>query len=57
VLTAVDWSVDLRKVDWSKVRRFYWITWIFGLTFGTRLMERGEAGAQKEYSGLHSEID
>ena len=31
-------------VDWSKVRRFYSITRIFGLTFGTRLMERGEAG-------------
>jgi VIT1/CCC1 family predicted Fe2+/Mn2+ transporter len=45
------------QVDWSKVRRFYWITRIFGLTFGTRLMERGEVGAQKEYSGLPAEID
>lgn len=45
------------QVDWSKVRRYYWITRIFGLTFGTRLMERGEVGAQKEYAGLPAEID
>ena len=45
------------QVDWSKVRRYYWITRIFGLTFGTKLMERGEVGAQKEYAGLPAEID
>jgi demethoxyubiquinone hydroxylase (CLK1/Coq7/Cat5 family) len=45
------------QVDWSKVRRFFWITRIFGLTFGTKLMERGEVGAQMEYSGLIAEID
>ena len=26
-------------VDWTKVRIFYWITRVFGLTFGTKLME------------------
>ncbi len=45
------------QVDRSKVRKYYWITRIFGLTFGTRLMERGEAGAQKEYADLYAEID
>ncbi len=45
------------QVDWPRVRKYYWITRIFGLTFGTRLMERGEVGAQKEYSDLDGEID
>ena len=45
------------QVNWSKVRKYYWITRILGLSFGTRLMERGEVGAQKEYADLYAEID
>ena len=33
-----------------KVFKFYWITRIFGLTFGIKLMENGEAGAQEKYN-------
>src|SRR6056297_23419 len=33
-----------------KVFKFYWITRIFGLTFGVKLMENGEAGAQEKYN-------
>ncbi len=45
------------QADRSKVRKYYWISRIFGLTFGTRLMERDEERAQKEYSDLYAEID
>ncbi len=45
------------QVDWTKVRTFCWITRIFGLTFGTKLMERGEVGAQEAYADLPAEID
>jgi VIT1/CCC1 family predicted Fe2+/Mn2+ transporter len=45
------------RVDWPKVRRFCWIARVFGLTFGTRLMERGEVGAQQAYAGLLAEVD
>jgi vacuolar iron transporter family protein len=45
------------SVNWSKVRIFYWITRIFGLTFGTKLMERGEVEAQQSYTDLPDEID
>jgi vacuolar iron transporter family protein len=44
-------------VEWIKVRIFYWITRIFGLTFGTKLMERGEVEAQQLYTELPDEID
>ena len=32
-----------------KVFKFYWIARIFGITFGIKLMEQGEQGAQVEY--------
>ena len=32
-----------------KVFKFYWITRLLGLTFGIKLMENGEAGAQEKY--------
>ena len=44
-------------VNWTKVRVFYWITRIFGLAFGTKLMERGEVGAQQSYADLPVDID
>ncbi|QHI68575.1 VIT1/CCC1 transporter family protein [Tichowtungia aerotolerans] len=34
----------------SKVRKYAWITRLLGLTFGVKLMEAGEAGAQQNYS-------
>lgn len=42
--------------DWGKVRRYVWICRLFGLTFGTRLMERGEEAAQQNYARLPAEI-
>jgi VIT1/CCC1 family predicted Fe2+/Mn2+ transporter len=45
------------QVAWTKVRLFCWIARIFGLTFGTKLMERGEVGAQQSYANLPDEID
>lgn len=35
-----------------RIFRFYWISKIFGLTFGIKLMERGEAEAQINYDML-----
>jgi rubrerythrin len=45
------------QVNWTKARFFFWITRVFGLTFGTKLMERGEAIAQQLYADLPAEID
>lgn len=42
--------------DWIKVHFFYWVSRIFGFTFGAKLMERGEAGAQEAYGSLPAEI-
>lgn len=38
--------------DWLKVWFYYLISRIFGLTFGVKLMERGEVGAQDNYTTL-----
>ena len=45
------------QVNWTKVRIFCWIARFFGLTFGTKLMERGEVAAQESYADLPAEID
>ena len=42
-------GVKIKPNKW-KVFKFYWITRIFGLTFGIKLMENGEAGAQEKYN-------
>ncbi|MCF7906163.1 VIT1/CCC1 transporter family protein [Candidatus Gracilibacteria bacterium] len=42
--------------NWWKVRLFTWIAKILGLTFGVRLMERGEEQAQKDYKEILKEI-
>ncbi len=39
---------EIKPNRW-KVFKFYWLARIFGITFGIRLMEKGEEGAQKEY--------
>ena len=45
------------QVNWIKVWLLYVIARVFGLTFGTKFMERGEVGAQKSYADLAAEID
>jgi len=42
---------DVRPYRW-KIFKFYWISKIFGLTFGIKLMENGEADAQINYEAL-----
>ncbi len=42
--------------DWAKVRKYCWISRLFGLTFGTKLMERGEVGAQQVYGSLPTDV-
>lgn len=42
--------------DWGKVWKFCWISRLFGLTFGTKLMERGEVCAQQAYAALPPEV-
>lgn len=42
--------------DWGKVRRHVWICRLLGLTFGTKLMERGEDRAQRAYGELPASI-
>jgi vacuolar iron transporter family protein len=46
---------DVRP-DWGRVRNYCWISRVFGLTFGTKLMERGEAGAKHAYAALPAEV-
>lgn len=58
---------DLKKVTGKefkpekfKIFRFYWIIRIFGLTFGIKLLEKGESDAKIEYSEVkdhYSEIE
>lgn len=43
--------------DRLKVWKYVWISRIFGLTFGIKLMEAGEAGAQQSYSEYGSEFE
>ncbi|MBU2652321.1 MAG: VIT1/CCC1 transporter family protein [Bacteroidetes bacterium] len=42
--------------NFVKVAWFYWITRLFGLTFGLKLMERGEGQAQDDYSRYRDKI-
>ena len=43
-------------LDEAAVRRYYWISRIFGFTFGVKLMENGEEDAQERYAGLKGVI-
>lgn len=47
-----------REVEPSKwlIWKFFWIARIFGLTFGVKLMERGEEKAQVNYQEISKEI-
>ena len=40
-----------------KIRFFFWISKLFGLTFGIRLMELGEEKVQVEYDGRASGVN
>ena len=51
-----DYSREEIKPNRWKLFKFYWITRIFGLTFGIKLMENGEAGAQEKYNEALSYI-
>jgi len=44
------------KPERFKIWRYYWISRIFGFTFGIKLMERGEQGAQVNYDHLRQWI-
>lgn len=47
-----------REVDpsYPNISKYYWITRIFGLTFGLKLMERGEEKAQINYLEIGKEV-
>jgi VIT1/CCC1 family predicted Fe2+/Mn2+ transporter len=45
-----EYSGEEVKPNKWKVFKFYWITRLLGLTFGIKLMENGEAGAQEKYN-------
>jgi VIT1/CCC1 family predicted Fe2+/Mn2+ transporter len=42
--------------DRLRIWKYYWISRIFGFTFGIKLMEKGEEGAQKNYAQLQGTI-
>ena len=44
------------KPNRSKITFFFWVSRIFGLTFGIKLMEKGEEKAQKAYAALPQDI-
>ena len=46
---------DIRP-DWTKIHFLDWVSRIFGLTFGIKLMEKGEEGAQIKYAALIAAI-
>ncbi len=46
---------DVNPNRWH-IRKFYWVSRIFGLTFGVKLMEKGEEKAQVNYSEIGGEI-
>lgn len=41
---------------WLAVWLYYWISLVFGFTFGVKLMERGEKAAQRNYDAITSVI-
>ena len=45
------------KPDRLRVWKYYWISRIFGFTFGVKLMEQGEEDAQDSYAQLQGTID
>lgn len=46
---------EVSPSNWE-VSKFYWIARIFGLTFGLKLMEKGEEKAQIDYRSMSQEV-
>lgn len=46
---------EVEPSNWE-VRKYYWISKIFGLTFGLKLMEKGEEKAQINYDLIATEV-
>lgn len=44
------------KPNWTKINFFFWISRIFGITFGIKLMEQGEEKAQEGYKDIAQDI-
>jgi VIT1/CCC1 family predicted Fe2+/Mn2+ transporter len=51
-------AYTLQDVEPNRVQifKYYWISRLLGLTFGIKLMERGERGAQENYGQLQGTI-
>jgi VIT1/CCC1 family predicted Fe2+/Mn2+ transporter len=45
------------KPEKLKIGFYYWISRVFGFTFGIKLMERGEENAQDNYAQLQGQIE
>lgn len=46
---------DVEPNQW-RITKFYWISRLFGFTFGVKLMERGEGDAQTNYEKIREAI-
>ncbi len=46
---------DVEPSKWN-IRKFYWLTRIFGITFGVKLLEKAESKAQIDYRLMIDEI-
>ena len=46
---------DVSPSQWE-IKKYYWISKIFGLTFGLKLMEKGEEKAQINYAMIATEV-
>jgi len=48
-------GTEVKPNRW-KIFKFYWISRVFGITFGLKLMEKGEQGAEIAYGKILSQI-
>jgi VIT1/CCC1 family predicted Fe2+/Mn2+ transporter len=51
-----DYTQRTEKPDWIKVWMYYLVSRVFGLTFGIKLMERGEGKAQETYRDIADSV-
>jgi VIT1/CCC1 family predicted Fe2+/Mn2+ transporter len=54
-LWAAYTNKDVSPSYWE-IKKYYWISKIFGLTFGLKLMEKGETNAQINYTAISAEV-
>ncbi len=52
----IEWTGKSAKPNRWKIFKFYWIARILGLTFGLKLMEKGENSAQQNYNSIVNEL-